>query len=233
MEKVGFIGAYDKIDFVLYVAKLLTAVGKKILVVDYTITKKAKYIVPTIKPTLSYITEYEDIDVAIGFENLEEIKKYLGQPIDKELDYDYILIDLDNAEGLEKFELLAGNHNYFVTSFDAYSLKKGLEILQNIKSPIQLTKVIFSKEILKEEDDYLNFLALGYKILWNEYRVYFPLEQGDQSAIIDNQRISRIKFDNLSMQYKESIMYIAEMILKNVGLGKIKKALKDIEKGEL
>ena len=30
--------------------------------------------------------------------------------------------------------------------------------------------------MLKEEDDYLNFLSLGYKIIWNEYRIYFPIE---------------------------------------------------------
>lgn len=48
--------------------------------------------------------------------------------------------------------------NYFVTSFDAFSLKKGLEIINTIEEPISMTKVLFSREMLKEEDDYLNFL---------------------------------------------------------------------------
>ena len=29
MKTIGFIGAYDKMDFSIYVAKVLTAVGKK------------------------------------------------------------------------------------------------------------------------------------------------------------------------------------------------------------
>ena len=51
--------------------------------------------------------------------------------------------------------------NYFVTSFDNYSLKKGLEVLHRLKDIVSLTKILFSKEMLKEEDDYLNFLSLG------------------------------------------------------------------------
>lgn len=78
MKKIGFIGAYDKIDLILYVAKTATEVGKKVLVVDTTLLQKARYIVPCIAPSKYYITEYEDFDVAVGFGNLDEIKKYLG-----------------------------------------------------------------------------------------------------------------------------------------------------------
>ena len=41
MKKIGFIGAYDKIDLILYIAKLLRALGKKIMIVDATILQKA------------------------------------------------------------------------------------------------------------------------------------------------------------------------------------------------
>ena len=117
------------------------------------------------------------------------------------------------------------------TSFDNYSLKKGLEVLGGLKNPISLTKVIFSKEILKEEDDYLNFLSLGYKVIWNEYRLYFPIENGDLSVIYENQRVSKIKFKKLSVQYKDSLAYIAEEILANVSESNIRRAIKTIERG--
>jgi len=83
METVGFIGSYDKTDLIIYVAKVLTTVGKKVLVIDHTITQKAKYIVPVINPTKSYVTEFEGIDVSVGFSNYEEIKKFLGIPEEK------------------------------------------------------------------------------------------------------------------------------------------------------
>jgi len=78
LKKIGFIGAYDKTDLILYVAKAAVEVGKSVLVVDATVLQKARYIVPCIAPSKYYITEYEKIDVAVGFNNLDEIKKYLG-----------------------------------------------------------------------------------------------------------------------------------------------------------
>lgn len=228
MKKVGFIGGYNKTDMILYVAKMLTIAGKNVLVVDATKEQFAKYIVPTINPTFSYVTNYENIDIAIGFNNLKDIKDYLAE----ELNYDYILIDIDNFESFENYDMENCFKNYFVTSFNLYSIKKGLEILINLTQPVELTKVIFSKEILDEENEYLNFLSLGYKVNWNDYRVYFPLEMGDESAIIDNQRLSKIKFKNLTTQYKESLMYIAEELIGERDASDFIKALKNFEKGE-
>ena len=65
MKKVGFVGAFDKTDLVIYIAKILTVLGKRVLIVDTTITQKAKYVVPALNPTLSYITEFEEIDLSL------------------------------------------------------------------------------------------------------------------------------------------------------------------------
>ena len=121
--------------------------------------------------------------------------------------------------------------NYFVTSFDNYSLKKGLEVLHRLKDIVSLTKILFSKEMLKEEDDYLNFLSLGYKVIWNEYKIYFPIENGDLNVIYENQRVAKIKFRKLSIQYKDGLAYLAEEILEDVSESNIRKAIKLIEKG--
>ena len=231
MKKIGFIGGYDKTDLIIYVAKILTELGQNVLLVDATINQKARYIIPVINPTLMYVTEYEDIDIAVGFKKVEDIKKYLGVPEDQEMEYDIILIDTDNKEGFEEFELEEAQKNYFVTSFDIYSLKKGLEALIGLKNAISLTKVYFSKEMLKEEDDYLNFLSLGYKIIWNDYRVYFPIENGDLSVIHENQRVAKIKFKKLSVQYKDGLAYLTEEILGDANESRVRRVIKTIERG--
>ena len=231
MKKIGFIGGYDKTDLIIYVAKILTELGQNVLVVDATINQKARYIIPVINPTLMYVTEYEDIDIAVGFKKVEDIKKYLGVSEDQEMEYDIILVDTDNKEGFEEFELEEAQKNYFVTSFDIYSLKKGLEALIGLKNAISLTKVYFSKEMLKEEDDYLNFLSLGYKIIWNDYRVYFPIENGDLSVIHENQRVAKIKFKKLSVQYKDGLAYLTEEILGDANESRVRRAIKTIERG--
>ncbi len=229
MEKVGFIGAFDKTDLILNIAKILTTMGKKVLMIDSTITQKAKYVVPVINPTASYITNFEDIDVAVGFKNIEEIKRYLGDT-SEEFAYDIALIDIDSVEGLKEFEISKADKKYFVTSFDLYSLKKGLEILSELKEPITLTKVLYAKEALKEDDDYLNFLSLDYKVNWDKDLIYFPIENGDLLVLFENQRVSKIKFKKLSIQYKESLAYIVLGIV-NTSESNVRRAIKTIERG--
>lgn len=229
MKTIGFIGVYDKTDFIIYVAKILTKLGKKVLVVDNTKTQKARYIVPAINPAKSYVTEFEGIDIAIGFNNFNEIKKYLGTSLEKELEYDIGLVDIDSVENFEQFQMKNCSRNYFVTSFDLYSLKKGLEILNGLSEPTKLTKILFSRDMLKEDDEYLNYLSLGTKAIWNEdFRIYLPLDNGDGSVIIENQRVSRIVIRKLSTEYKDGIFFVVEDI---VGTSPdIKRVFKILEK---
>ena len=91
MKKVGFIGMYDKTDLILNIAKILTTMDQRVIVVDSTITQKAKYVVPVINPTITYITNFEDIDVAVGFRTENEINGYLGLNENEDLPYDVIV----------------------------------------------------------------------------------------------------------------------------------------------
>ena len=217
MKKIGFIGAYDKTDVILSIAKVLTMERKKVLIVDNTITQKCKYIVPVINPTKSYITTYEDIDVAVGFENLEKLKQYLSLEENEQMEYDFLIVDTDSFEGLSSFSLQSADKIYFVTSFDSYSMRKGIEILSQLGVPTRITRIFFSKEMSKEEEEYFDYLALGIKAIWNEEKIYFVLENGDFPAIMENQRISKIKFKNLSEDYKRNIQILVDDIDSKIG----------------
>ncbi|MCI8617075.1 MAG: hypothetical protein HFJ60_02305 [Clostridia bacterium] len=229
MKTIGFIGIYDKTDMLLNIAKILTIIGKKVLIIDTTTNQKARYIVPAINPTVSYVTSFEDIDIAVGFNNLEEIKKYIG--VNEELPYDFLLIDADKQKEIKEYNLYSAYKNYFVTSFDIYSLKRGIEILNELETTLNLTKILFAREILKEENDYLDYISLGYKIIWDEERIYFPIENGDLSVIAENQRVQKIKFKRLSVQYKDSLGFIVQQILENESESNIRKVIKMIERG--
>lgn len=227
MEKVGFIGGYDKTDVIIYVAKILKELGNKVLILDTTQKQKTRYVVPAINPTISYITEFQGIDVAIGFENFGAVQDYLGIG-DEELLYDYALVDLDSIDGANRIGLSINDKTYFVTAFDLYSLKKGVEILGDLESPLKLTKVYFSRTCYNEDDEYLEFLALGRKVVWDENIIYFPLENGDETAIAENQRLGKIKFKNLSSDYKEGIAALASNILGE-RVKEIKMLIKNLE----
>lgn len=232
MKTISFIGAYDKTDLLLYLAKIFTTMGKKVLIIDTTILQKAKYIVPVISPAKAYVTSYEDIDIAVGLYNYSSIKSYLGLPEHAVLTYDYIFIDVDSIEEMRNFNISETNKKYFVTGLDSYSLKRGLEILAGMEETLELKKVLFSKNISYEEEEYFNYLALGTKVKWDDETIYFPLEQGDQGVIIENQMVQKIKFKKLTELYKESLLYIAnELVEDKVDVMNLKRAFKQLEKG--
>ena len=230
MEKVGFIGGSDKTDIIMYVAKVLQYMNKKVLVIDTTLTQKTRYVVPSVNPTKAYVTEFEKIDFAVGFNSITDLVRYLGiKEVDgeKKLPYDYILIDIDNAKTLEEFELAENEKKYFVTSFDSYSLKRGMEILENLGKTIKLTKVINSISVEKADEEYFDYLTIGCKVVWNEFTVYIPQIYEDVQLIEENQRIQRLKLKKLSLEYQGGVIAIVQDILKERNLNKIRKSIKE------
>ena len=240
MKKIGFIGAYDKANFITYTAKVLNLLDYKVLVVDTSSIQKIKYIIPSINPTKSYITSFENIDFAVGFESWDEIERYLGirfyssdngenaelKKVNIDV-YDYVLIDVDSTENLEKFEIEGNDKNYFVTSFDLFSLKKGMDIFKNINIPMNLTKIEFTYETSKEDEEDLNYISLEYKINWNSYALYFQILGEDNKVFEENQRLEKIRFRRLSINYKDSLAYVIQDICKNENMSKIKRTMKD------
>ena len=227
MKQVGFVGAFDKTDLIIYIAKILTVLGKRVLIADTTITQKAKYVVPALNPTLSYITEFEEIDIAVGFKNVEAIANYTNRSVDT-LEYDYFLLDIDSAESAMNFRIDRSVQNFFVTSFDTYDIRRGIEILGQFQTPIKMTKVLFSKEVSKEDDEYLNYLSLGAKVMWEDERIYFPLEMGDKTAIINNQKVAKVRFENLTSMYKDGMEFIIAKIDQAFQGPNIRKIIKEI-----
>lgn len=225
MKKIGFIGAFEKTDLIVYAAKILTEVGKRVLVIDTTVLQKARYIVPAIAPTKFYVTEFEKIDIAVGFENLESLDRYLEG---LESNYDILLIDIDSPDMFDEFGMLNAEKLYFITAFDNFSLRKGIEIIGNMRAKIEMTKILFEREISEENDEYLNLLTLTSPIEWEKEILYFPYDQGDLSAIIENQRVSKIRFKNLSEQYRETLYMLVKEIVPEVKSALIKKIMKNI-----
>jgi len=229
MEKINFIGAYDKTDSIMYIAKILTEMKKKVIIVDATITQKSKYVIPTVENKNEYITNYYNIDFAIGFTNYNDIKTYLGMPQSVAFTYDYMLIDIDNSDLLNNFDVYSSKKTYFVTSFDLYALKKGVEVLKRLSLPVEITKVYFSNLMSQTEDDYFNYIATGCRVKWNQDKIYFPLLNEDLDVIKENQRLSKIRFKGLSNEYKTSLMEWTQDICGDSN--GVKKACRQIERG--
>lgn len=227
MKKTAFMGGYDKSDLILYIAKILTVSGKKILFLDTTLMQKTRYIVPTMTPAQKYVTTYDGIDIAIGFDNMQDLKEYFS--IEEDFKYDYILADIDSPDAYVNFGFNQMDLHYLVTSFDVYSLQRGISVLKAFKVPTQVTKVLFTRDPESEEKEYIDFVSMSYKVRWNEDVLYFPFETSDLYAIYINQRFSKVRFDNLSTEYMDCLSFMAEQI-SGLSKGDIKKAIRIIER---
>ena len=228
MKKIAFIGSYDKIDMLIYVAKILSNMNKKVILIDTTVMKKSRYVVPTMEESKQYITTYEDVDVAIGFDSFETIKNYLAE-LGREMDYDVAILDIDRAIAYQKFGINKADTHYFVTSFDIYNLKKGINVLAYIDKEAEVTKIYYTKDMSPEEDKYLNFLAKDHRIKWNKDNImFFPFETSDLNSIFVNQRSGRIQTKGLSSQYIDAVLFLVEDITGESS-SKVKKAYKILE----
>ena len=230
MKNICFIGVFDKLDLILYVSKILSNLNKRVLIVDATTLQKSKYIVPTINPTKSYITSFGGIDIAIGFESYEQIERYIGLTEEQRMKYDYILVDIDNGNVFNNFNNEDTIKSYFVTSFDLYSIRKGLETIKHIEKPIKITKVLFSKEINEEDEYYLDYLSLGHKIIWEDNKMNFPYDTSDLEVMIENQKVSKIRIKGLSQQYKDTLEYMLTDIISDINLINLRRIMKNIER---
>lgn len=228
MKKIGFIGAFDKTDMIIYMSKILVQNNIKVLVVDATKLEKTRYTVPTISPSKCYITSMEGIDIAIGFDKIEDLIKYLGETSETTIKYDFIFIDVDENEKIEKFKLDNSYQNYFVTGFDNYSLQKGMEIIGKGQPKLQLIKIIFSHESESNNENYLNFISFYYAVKWTKGKIYFPFEFGDGSVIVENQRSSKISFMYLSDEYKQGLFLLTQSIEPNINKNNVKKILRNM-----
>lgn len=225
MKKIAFIGGYDKTNLILYISKILTVLGKKVLFVDTTLTKKTKYVLPKMGKGVNYITTFERIDIAIGFENLEQIEKYnLSR-----LDYDFIMIDIDSPVNYRNYKISNEDEHFFVTGFDIYSLRRGINVFKAFLKDTKLTKVYFSQNMTKAEDDYLNYLNNNEFAKWNEEIIYFPINMQDMEIINQNERMAKIKFKGLTTTYFDSLQYMTEIISQE-DKSKVKKAMKFVDR---
>ena len=226
MKKVAIIGGYDKSDLIIYIAKILTVSGKRVLFIDTTLMQKTRYIVPTMTPAKKYVTTYDGIDIAVGFDNMQDLKEYFS--VDGELKYDFILADIDSPEGYSDFEFSQIDMHFFVTSFDVFSLQRGVNVLKFFRATTVVTKVLFTRDPESEEKEYLDFVTMSYKVKWKDDVIYFPFETSDLYAIYANQRFSKVRFDNLSVDYMDCLAFLTEQL--GISKGEVKKAIRLIER---
>ncbi len=241
MKSVGFIGKADKTDLVSYVSKIISAMGKKVIMIDATSAQKTRYTIPIMsemEDQAQYIVQHDGVEIAIGFSNILELKKYLLSKGEDFNDYDYVIVDADLNEMIEEYDLKDSNVNFFVSSYDKYYIHKGIELLRYLcsvkrrtdtEAKVIINRCIFYSDINTADSKYIERLADNLPVEWKGSTLNFPNDQGDLSVNIQNQYSTKFDLRMLSKQYKEALALTVQEITEE-DVKKVRKVIKNIEK---
>jgi len=239
MKIVSFIGYKDKSELILYVCKNVKLFhNAKVLFIDSYTTQKCRTIIPAIVNDKHYITTFEDIDIAIGFNGYEEIFEYCEEYLINFEDYDYVFLDVNSIEMCESYGRKRVDYSFLVTSYDKYDVIKSTVLLHNL---IETNAKLLHKNIVNKvycytvlntsDEKYIDHSFTELKIPFNEKIIHLPLDEGDVSVIIQNQYAEKILFKQLSKIYKNGIVEIASRILEEEKKADVERVFKNIERG--
>lgn len=241
MKLVGFVGNVDKTELVMYIAKMISTLGKKTIYIDATSDQKTRYIIPTINGVdeqNQYVVQHDGVEFAIGFTNMLELKKYFLSKGEDFTEFEYVIVVTDNNEMCEEYDLKSANNLFFVSSYDKFHIIKGIELLKYMcamkrkadpDAQLILTKLLYYSDINTADSKFIDGLAENLPLLWAHDAVNFPYDSGDLSVNIQNQYGNKIDVRNLTKLYKEAIVDTVAIVTgdeKSV----LKKVLKNIEK---
>lgn len=222
MKVIGLIGYTDKYDFAINIAKAINLMEKSVLVIDATLDRKLKYVIPALDNVgRYYITQYDNIDFAVGFNSMHDVENYMiGQNIKLEK-YDYVLIDMDSPKSYELFRTRGLDKIYFFVETSVLSVEKNKDIVKalriyNQNEKIKMSKVIYRSYISRAASDYFDKKIAGYGVEWNEPIYEIPLEDTDKIVSIDSQFGGYIDIKRHTKVYIANLADLAAEIMENV-----------------
>lgn len=235
MQVIGLIGYVDKYDMVMNLARTINIMDKSVLVIDATLDRKLKYIVPALDNIgRSYVTQYNNIDFAVGFDSMHDVENYMAEQSINIALYDYILIDMDSVRSYEFFRTRGLDKVYFFIDTSVLSIEKNKEIIKAMRvynnednEKLEMSKVLYRSYISRAANDYFEQKIKDYDVLWKEPEYEIPLEEQDKLVDIDSQ------FSGIIDTRKHTKLYIsnlADMVAEILGDVNAKKVLTQIRR---
>lgn len=233
MQVIGLIGYVDKYDFAINLARAINIMGKSVLVVDATLDRKLKYVIPALSNVgRAYITQYNDIDFAVGFDSMHDVENYLTeQSINIGL-YDFILIDIDSPKSYEFFRTRGIDKSYFFIDTSILSVAKNKDIIKAIRiysqnpENIEMTKIMYKGVMSRAAEDYFQKQIEEYKIKWKEPEYEFSHDEMDRMVDIDSQYSGLIDIRKHTKMYLNTIADFTSELIDDVTSKEVLKNIK-------
>lgn len=237
MQVIGLLGYVDKYDIIMNLAKTINLVDKSVLVIDATLDRKLKYIIPALDNVgRAYVTQYNNIDFAVGFDSMHDVENYMAeQSINIGL-YDFVLIDMDSARSYEFFRTRGLDKICFFIDTSVLSVAKNKDIIKAMKvynneesSNKEIIKILYRSYISRAANDYFEQQIKEYDVKWKEPEYEIELTDQDKLVDIDSQ------FSGIIDTKKHTKMYIttlADLTADLIGDINAKQVLTAIKRGK-
>lgn len=209
-KMIGFVGS-DKVEIILYFARILQSLGKKVLLQDLSESQALtyctckEYVTASRRRSIRYT--YHDIDFDCS--NKIKERKY----------YDYILVDF----GYQKFdEIELCDEIWIFTDIQCHNIMRLKEFsFDKNQKRILIIKDFVNGKISKK---YIMSELENLELAREAYILY--LDKEDFKLAIDCQYNNLSYFDKLSEEYFD--LFIEQLEEDNIQKKEIKKALKKI-----
>ena len=190
---IGWVGI-EKYDIILYLAKLLTCLNKKVLLIDRSENSALTYCIPI--PAIMNATSNK-----VNFRNIDFIKE--RNVSDFINDYDYILIDFGfktthaDIYKCDKIIIVTDKQQHNIDTM--YTLKSKSEVLLVLKAEGNKREIDALQESIREQLQIEDIVVMGF-------------DEIDKEKMIMLQYNSEIKMKRLSGQY----IYLLEQIMTTI-----------------
>ena len=232
MQVIGMYGYVDKYDFVIATARTLNILDKSVLVIDATQDRKYKYVVPSIDKDSHYVSQYGEIDFAVGFDSYETLDEYLKE---KNIDinrYSYVLVDVENADMYDKFKSLPVNKSYMFIDTNVVSVGNNEDLVKKMRevnpdAELTFSKIYYRAYMSRAANTYLEDKIANYAVKWTDELYEVSVDEQDTMVNIDSQFSGLI---DVRKHTKAYLFYMCEFISKLVGDISSKEILKQVKR---
>ncbi|WP_410768606.1 hypothetical protein [Fontibacillus sp. BL9] len=199
MKNWLFTGKSDKRDLLLYICKVLSGLGKRVLLVDMTDGRKYRYLIKSGKTTLP-ITEF------CGFDICESIGK--GEAVY----YDYCLYDLETLQFGSRDLWEEADSVLWVTSYDRYEVESSAEWFTHLflRWP-QLKELTIKPVFIRTFDSFLTAdYIMGYveqlPVYWSGDALQIPWSETNAIVQMENEHAQSLRMGRISRPYKKALL---------------------------
>ena len=216
MKKVVFFGAPDKSHLLLVLGKLLTALERKVLIVDSTFAQSMQGYLPQLEFGCS-LREFEGIDVATGLITSAQLERSLLEA-EGEAAYDVMLLDTDHTEFVKGRELPGYDKRVWCSNFNRMGMQTNANLMQRLclheaeGQPLTFYKLNAPTLPTAIPESYIDSVLPQQAVRWEDTVFRFPLDERDMSVELDNQHHGPIDIRRLSGAYRRTVLDMLQQL---------------------